>query len=285
MVIRFGRLVLYLFLALCAFTTLFPFLNVLASSLSSSRAILSGEVTIFPVEFNWDAYANLLQDGQLLKAMKNTVIITVIGVVLQMTATTLAAYPLSKRRLQGRGIMLGLILFTMLFGGGLIPLFLVLKTLHVLDTYWAIWLPGLISTYNLFVIKTFFEDLPVELEESAAMDGASDLTILIRIVLPVSKAIIAALSLFYAVGLWNTYSAALFFLTSSDKMPLVIKLYQMIQSPAESLLVVDSSDTGVIQPEALKAAAIMIATVPILCVYPFVQRHFIKGMLIGSVKG
>ncbi|TYP79278.1 carbohydrate ABC transporter permease [Paenibacillus methanolicus] len=285
MVIRFGRAMLYLLLALIAFTTLFPFLNVLASSLSSSRAIVSGEVTIFPVEFNWDAYANLLRDGQLFRAMKNTAIITGVGVVLQITATTLAAYPLSKRRLQGRGIMLALILFTMLFGGGLIPLFLVLKALHTLDTYWAIWLPGLISTYNLFVMKTFFEELPIELEESASMDGAGDITVLLRVCLPVSKAIIAALSLFYAVGLWNTYSSALFFLTSSDKMPLVIMLYQMIQSPAETLLAVDSSDTGVVQPEALKAAAIIIAMLPILCVYPFVQRHFVKGMLIGSVKG
>lgn len=273
-----------LFLIACAFATLFPLLNVLAVSLSSSRAVLAGEVFLWPIEINLTSFQKHFETGLLFIAMKNTVIITVVGTLLQMIATTLTAYALSKKRLRGRNFFLMLILFTMLFGGGLIPMFLLLKNLHILNTFWAIWLPGLISVYNLFVMKSFFEGLPAEVEESATIDGAGDPTILWSIVLPLSKPIIAALSLFYAVGLWNIYSQALFFLSSSELMPLMVRLYQMIQVTAmDSML--DNSEQNFIQPESIKAAAIIISVSPILCIYPFLQKYFVKGVLLGSVKG
>ncbi|QNK56155.1 carbohydrate ABC transporter permease [Paenibacillus sp. PAMC21692] len=272
-----------LILILCAAATTFPLLNVLATSFSGSTAILSGEVFLWPVDWTMTAFSNLFKDGQLMNAMKNTVIITVAGTIMQMTATTLAAYSLSKTRLKGRRIALLLILFTMMFGSGLIPMFLLLKNLHILNTFWAIWLPGLISAYNLFVMKSSFEGLPGELEESATIDGASDLTIFTRIVIPLSKPVLAAISLFYAVGLWNVYAPALYFITDSSLMPLTVKLYQMIQLPDSNLL--DSSDLSFVPPEGMKAAAIIITVLPILCLYPFLQKYFVKGVLLGSIKG
>ncbi|HEY2492899.1 MAG TPA: carbohydrate ABC transporter permease [Paenibacillus sp.] len=284
MVKKIARILNGLFLILCAFTALFPMLHVLAVSFSSSRSVLAGEVFLWPVEFNIQAFAKHFETGLLFIAMKNTIIITVVGTILQMAGTTLMAYPLSKKRLRGRSVFLLMILFTMLFGGGLIPMFLLLKNLHILDTYWAIWLPGLISVYNLFVMKSFFEGLPSEVEESAKIDGANDPMILLKIVLPLSKPILAALSLFYAVGLWNVYSQALYFLNSSNLMPLMVRLYQLIQvTSLDSLL--DNSEYNLLQPESIKAAAIVISVFPILCVYPFLQKYFVKGVLLGSVKG
>ncbi|GBF77750.1 hypothetical protein PA598K_06315 [Paenibacillus sp. 598K] len=275
---------LHLFLLLCAAATIFPLVNILAMSLSSSRAIIAGEVTLLPVEFNVMAYERLFRDGQLLVALKNTVFITLIGTLLHMIATTPAAYSLAKRRLKGRAVFTFMVLFSMLFGTGLIPLFLLVKQLHLINTFWAIWLPGLVSAYNLFVMKSFFEGLPPELEESATIDGASDLTLFFRLTLPLSKAILAAISLFYAVALWNTYANALYFISRSELLPVTVKLYQMLQTPLDALI--GGGDSSLyIQPEGLKAAAIIITVAPILAVYPFLQKHFVKGVLIGSVKG
>lgn len=276
----------YLFLAVCAFTTMFPFANVIMVSLSSSRAINAGEVFLWPIEFNLDAYIKLLDDGQLIAAMINSTYITVIGTVLNMTFTIMAAYPLSKSGLKGRNTMLMAILFTMLFSGGLIPNFLLISSLGLVNSYWALWLPALISAYNMFVMKTFFEGLPEELEESATVDGAGQFTILRKIVLPLSKPVLAALTLFYAVGWWNNYMNVLIYIRSSDKVSLTVKLYQMIQTISPELL---RGGEGISQmtitPEGIRAAAVVFAIVPILCVYPFLQKHFIKGVLLGSVKG
>lgn len=276
----------YILLALIAYVTVFPFINIIAVSLSSSRAINAAEVFMWPIEFNVTAYKSLLKDGQLIVAMKNTVIITVVGTFLNMLMTTMAAYPLSKSRLKGRGIMLMAILFTMMFSGGMIPNFLLVNSLGLVNTYWSLWLPALISAYNLFVMKSFFEGLPEELEESAAMDGASDATILWKIILPLSKPVIAALTLFYAVGWWNSYMNVLIYIRSTDKLSLMVKLYQMIDLISPELM---RSGEGVartsITPEGIRAAAVVFAIVPILCVYPFLQKHFIKGVLLGSIKG
>lgn len=273
-----------LFLIAAAIATIIPLVNVAATSFSSSRAIMAGEVFLWPVDFNLEAYKQHFKTGLLVNALKNTVLITVVGTLLQMTVTTLSAYALSKKRLRGRNVFLMLILFTMLFGGGLIPQFILLKNLHLLNTYWAIWLPGLISVYNMFVMKSFYEGLPSEIEESGVIDGAGDPTLLLRIVLPLSKPIIAALSLFYAVGLWNVYSQALYFITSSDLQPLMVRLYQMIEVNNLDYML-SNTETKMIQPEAIKASAIVISVVPILLVYPFLQKYFVKGVLIGSVKG
>lgn len=276
----------YLVLALCAYATLFPFVNIIAVSFSSSRAINAAEVFMWPIEFNMNAYVNLLKDGQLLVAMKNTALITLVGTALNMLFTIMAAYPLSKSRLRGRNIMLMAILFTMLFSGGLIPNFLLINSLGLVNTYWALWLPALISAYNMFVMKSFLEGLPDELEESAQIDGAGDAKILWKIVLPLSKPVIAALTLFYAVGWWNSYMNVLIYIRNTDKLSLMVKLHQMIALVSPDML---RSGEGLMQtvitPEGIRAAAVVIAITPILCVYPFLQKHFIKGVLLGSVKG
>jgi putative aldouronate transport system permease protein len=276
----------YLLLALCAYTTLFPFINIIAVSFSSSRAINAAEVFMWPIEFNIDAYRNLMRDGQLLVAMKNTVQITVVGTTLNMIFTVMAAYPLSKARLKVRNIMAMAILFTMLFSGGLIPNFLLINSLGLVNSYWALWLPALISAYNMFVMKSFLEGLPEEMEESASIDGASDFTVLWRIILPLSKPVLAALTLFYAVGWWNSYMSVLIYIRGTDKLSLMVKLYQMIQAISPELLMAgEGFQENLITPEGIRAAAIVIAIIPILCVYPFLQKHFVKGVLLGSVKG
>ncbi|CAN7757569.1 carbohydrate ABC transporter permease [Paenibacillus sp. LjRoot56] len=283
---RVPRLILYLFLAICTFSTLFPFLNVLAVSLSSGEAIRAGNVSIWPRQFTWDAYRNLIDDGQLFVAMKNTVVMTVVGTTLNMLVTIMAAYPLSKVDLRGRGAVLGMIIFTMLFSGGLIPQFLLIKSLGLMNTYWSLWLPGLLSTYNFFVLKTFFEGLPSELEESASIDGAKDWVVLVRIVLPLALPVIAALTLFYAVGWWNAYYNVLIFIKSSTEMSLMVKLYQMIDNLDPALLIGDSTDgNNALPPEGVRAGAAMLASLPILIIYPFLQKYFVKGVLMGSVKG
>jgi putative aldouronate transport system permease protein len=283
---NFPRWLNYLLLAICAYTTLFPFINIIAVSFSSSRAINAAEVFMWPIEFNIDAYRNLMRDGQLLVAMKNTVQITVVGTALNMIFTVMAAYPLSKARLKVRNIMAMAILFTMLFSGGLIPNFLLINSLGLVNSYWALWLPALISAYNMFVMKSFLEGLPEEMEESASIDGASDFTVLWRIILPLSKPVLAALTLFYAVGWWNSYMSVLIYIRGTDKLSLMVKLYQMIQVISPELLMAgEGFQENLITPEGIRAAAIVIAIIPILCVYPFLQKHFVKGVLLGSVKG
>ncbi|GIP00422.1 protein LplC [Paenibacillus lautus] len=279
----------YVLLGCISLLTLFPFWYEIAASFSSSRAITSGEVFLWPVEFNTVAYERLLDDGQLIKAMGNTILVTVIGTALNVIMTIMAAYPLSRKRLVGRNGLLAFITITMLFVAGLIPNFILIKSLGLMNSYWSIWLPGLISTYNMFVMKTFMEGLPEEIEESASIDGAGDWRILLQIYMPLCKPILAALSLFYAVGWWNSYFNVLLYITESTKLTVMVKLYQMVSRVDDNLLNNiggnDALEQILLTPEALKAAAVVIVVTPILCVYPFLQKHFVKGVLIGSVKG
>ncbi|NOU85715.1 ABC transporter permease subunit [Paenibacillus sp. LMG 31460] len=285
----FARISIYILLGCISLLTLFPFWYEIAASFSSSRAINSGEVFLWPVEFNVVAYERLFDDGQLFMAMRNTVVVTVVGTALNLVMTILAAYPLSRRRLLGRKALLMMITVTMLFVAGIIPNFILIKTLGLMNSYWAVWLPGLISTYNMFVMKTFMEGLPEEIEESAAMDGAGDWRILMQIFIPLCKPILAALSLFYAVSWWNSYFNVMLYITKSAKLTVMVKLYQMVNKVDENLLNNiggnDAVERILLTPEAIKAAAVVIAVMPILCVYPFLQKYFVKGVLIGSVKG
>ncbi|UKS27916.1 carbohydrate ABC transporter permease [Paenibacillus sp. HWE-109] len=280
---------MYLILGSISLMTLFPFWYEIVASFSSSRAINSGEVFLWPIEFNIVAYERLFDDGQLFVAMRNTVVVTIVGTVLNMIMTILAAYPLSRQRLLGRNALLMMITVTMLFVAGLIPNFILIKMLGLMNSYWAVWLPGLISTYNMFVMKTFMEGLPEEIEESAAMDGAGDWRILMQIFIPLCKPILAALSLFYAVNWWNSYFNVMLYITKSTKLTVMVKLYQMVNKVDENLLNNiggnDAVERILLTPEAIKAAAVVIAVLPILCVYPFLQKYFVKGVLIGSVKG
>lgn len=279
----------YAILAFMSLVTLYPLVYEIAASFSSSRAITAGEVFLWPVEFNTHAYKRLLDDGQLFLALRNTIVVTLVGTAINMVMTTLAAYPLSRKRLMGRNGLLFFITFTMLFISGLIPNFILIQNYGLMNTYWALWLPVAISTYNMFVMKSFMEGLPEEIEESAALDGAGDWRILLQIILPLCKPIMAAVSLFYAVGWWNSYFSVLLYISKTTRATLMVKLYQMINQVDQSLLSSGGGSEGVLAvtltPEGIKAAAIVIAVTPILCVYPFLQKHFVKGVLIGSVKG
>lgn len=278
--------VVYTVITLFSICALYPFVNVLATSFSSSRAVGAGEVVLWPVEPNVDAYKQLLLDGQILASMKNTVLLTVVGTALNLAATTLVAYALSKPRLRGRKYFVGMIVFTMLFSGGMIPNFVLIKSLHLMNTFTGLWLMGLISTYNMIVMKTFFEGIPDGLCEAAAIDGANEPTILFRIVLPVSKPVMATMVLFYAVGWWNNYFNPMLYLSSTDKFPMMVKLKQMLDT---AKMIEVSASEGLAQtyiaPETFKAASIIVATLPIICVYPFLQKYFVKGVMIGSIKG
>jgi len=279
----------YIVLTLIALGCLYPFVYILSTSFSSSRAVNSGEVFLFPIEFNLAAYGQLLLDGQIFNSMKNTVIITIAGTVMSMFATILCAYSLSKKRLRFRGLYMGLIVFTMMFSGGMIPNFLLIRNLGLMNTYWALWLSGLISTYNMIVLRTFFQGIPDSLEEAAQIDGAGDPYILVRIVLPLSGAALATITLFYAVGWWNTYFSAVMYISSSQMFPLMVKLRAMLDT---AMMIAVQGQTGggsiettQVAAESFKAASIFVSVLPIILVYPFLQKYFVKGVMIGSVKG
>ena len=277
----------YLFLFLCVVVAVFPLIHVVATSLSSSNAIASGKVFLTPVELTYNSYHEIFRDGNVLRSLKNTVVITLIGTALNMIFTIMCAYPLSRRRLKGRGFFSGLFVFTMIFGGGLIPGFLLVKSLKLIDTYWALWLPGLISVYNMIILKNCFQNIPDSLEEAAMIDGANDIYILVKIMLPLASSVLATLSLFSAVGWWNEYYNSMIFLNSTTKLPATVRLMQMIESANRSSLLNGEGVTAneLVTPEGIKAATIVVTMVPILCVYPFLQKYFVKGVMIGSVKG
>lgn len=278
----------YVLVTIVVLTMLFPLLNIVATSFSSENAIITNRVSVWPVEFTANTYKQVVERTQIFNAMKNTVILTVVGTAINMVVTICGAYPLSKSRLTGRNVFLVMVTLTMLFGAGLIPNFMLIKSLGLMNTYWAIWLPGAVSTYNMIVMKTFFSGIPMSLEESAYIDGANDLRILWSIILPLSLPSIATITLFYAVGHWNAYFNMILYITSSSKKVLQQVLRDLINSSSatEQLQLTDSSDA--MQPiasESIKAVAIVIATLPIMCFYPFLQKYFTKGVMIGAIKG
>ena len=275
----------YLFITFFMVACIYPFLYIVATSFSSSRAIASGEVFIWPVEFTAEAYNQLLLDGQIFTSMWNTLLLTVVGTALNMICTILCSYALSKKRLGGRGIFMAIIVFTMMFSGGMIPNFLLVRSLGLMDSYWALWLTGLQSTYNMIVLRTFFQNIPDSLEEAAQIDGAEDPYILVRVVLPLSGAAIATITLFYAVGWWNSYFSAMLYISSGNKFVLMVRLRAMLDAARNQLIQMESGEQIQIAQEAFRAATILVSTLPIICVYPFLQKYFIKGVMIGSLKG
>lgn len=263
-----------------------PFLHILAVSLSSSGPITSGKVTLYPIELSFDAYTRVLSDMAMVRSLVFTIALTAVFTLMAMLMTTMAAYPLSGS-LKGRSIFMYIIVFTMFFSGGLIPEYLIIKELGLLDTAAVLVLPGLISPFNMIIMITFFRStIPGSLFEAAEIDGCSKFGMLLRIVLPLSLPVIATLSLFYAVGRWNGFRDALFYVTNQDLYPLQLKLYQMVMNNMVSeVTLAEGSNMQKLIPESLKAASIMFATVPILIVYPWLQRYFVSGLTLGSVKG
>ncbi|RAV01709.1 carbohydrate ABC transporter permease [Paenibacillus sp. YN15] len=272
-------------LTLLGAATLLPFLHVVAKSMSSQVAVSLGKVTFLPIGIQFGTFQYVLNQAQFLNSFRNSVIIAVAGTVMGLILTVMAAYPLSKPQLKGRKFFMMCYIFIMLFSGGIIPNFLLYKTLGLLNTMWALIIPGLVSVFNMLLVKTFFEQLPESVEESARMDGASNFKILFRIVLPMALPVLAAVGLFYAVHYWNSYFAAVLYITKPSLKPLQQFLYELIsQSVTESgNLDIDRAMNS--DPESIRAATIILSTLPILCLYPFLQKYFVKGITIGSVKG
>ncbi len=283
-----GQIVLIVLMVLFVLICTMPFINVIAISLSSKSAILRGDVSFWPVEFTPKAYEVIVKDPSMFRSLFYTIKITVIYTVLAMILTTLYSFPLTMKRLKGRRFFMFFIVFTMYFSGGTIPIYLNVKELGLINNQWGLILPGLISSFNIILMRNFFLGLPYELNEAAYIDGANDFQILVRIYLPLSFSTIATLSLFYAVGKWNSFSDALYYITSRDLQPLQLKLYNLIkggQSVEVSVQEGNANDLASSISASIEAATIIFATVPILVVYPFVQRYFVAGVTLGAVKG
>ncbi|UQZ34390.1 ABC transporter permease [Paenibacillus sp. PK3_47] len=274
------------FVALFVLFCLAPFLHVIAVSLSSNRAITSGEVTIFPIEVNWDSYVQVFSDSAMIRSLGYTIYLTVATTLLSLLFTIAAAYPLTKGYLKGRKTFMVIIIITMFFSGGIIPEYLLMRDLSLLDSSWALILPGLVSPFNLIILISFFNNIPPSLEESAEIDGSSFLRTLTGIVLPLSMPVLATLALFYAVGRWNGFQDALMYINNPDLYPLQLKLFQMVQNNMVSELTqMEGANRTPLTPESLKAATVVFATVPILLVYPWLQKYFVSGVMLGAVKG
>jgi putative aldouronate transport system permease protein len=273
-------------LMLLAVATLFPFLYVVSVSLTPLRVLARyGSFQVIPRAITLDAYRYLLSTGLIPRAFLNSVTITVLGTTINLVLTTLMAYPLSRKRLPGRTFWLGFVLIPMLFSGGLVPLFILVRSLGLLNTYWAVVLPGAIWTYNLLVMKSFFESLPEGILESARIDGASDFTILLRIVLPLSKPVLATLGLFYAVGHWNGFFYPLMFLTDAKLQPLQVVLRNVLLDLLMDDLPEVLEKIELLPGQTLKMAAVVVSVLPLIVVYPWIQKHFTKGVLLGAIKG
>lgn len=279
--------IMFILVLLCA-TCVLPFLHVAAKSISGTTAVMAKSVYFWPKDFSLDAYKQVLGDSSMTYSMLFSVIVTIIFTILGMVACTCGAYPLSKKRLKGKRLITFVLMVPMYFSAGVIPSFLLYQKLHVYDTMWVLILPLIYSPYNMLIMKNYFQStIPDSLEESAFLDGASNFQILSRIVLPLSKPIIATLSLFYAVGRWNSYSDNMYFTKDNSLKLIQYKLYQLVASASEAQTS-SLADTGsAIQstPEVLQAASIMFVTIPIIIIYPFLQKYFVQGTMIGAVKG
>lgn len=268
------------FAALC----LLPFLNVLGSSFATPGELATRSFVVIPETFTLDAYRYILSTSTIFRALGVSVFVTAMGTFVSLLLTSFMAYALSKPYLRGRRVINFLVVFTMLFSGGMIPTFIVVQNLGLIDSLWALILPVAINAFNFVIMRSFFQAIPDSLEEAARIDGCSDLGVFLRIVLPLSLASIATIGLFYAVGYWNTYQNAILYINDSEKWPIQVLLRQIVI--VASGMNADASVVDVVPPaQSVKMAVIVVATLPMLLVYPFIQRYFVKGALIGSVKG
>lgn len=276
------------FLTLFAFTAVYPFIDVLVVSFSTPAAANVYGLKLWPKEFSAEAYKAVFDNRMIWVGYYNTVYRTVLGTFLNVIFTVLCAYPLSKKYLPNRNLFTMMIVFTMFFSGGLIPNYLLVKELGLLDNRMALILPGLIAAFSMIIVRNYFMSLPEEIEESAKMDGANDFRVLFSIVLPVSKPIIATIALWYAVAHWNAWFDSLLYISNPEKTVLGNVLRKIVIEGSAQFQQFESYDPtreNAVTPDIIKAATIMVATIPIICVYPFVQKYFVKGIMIGSLKG
>jgi len=266
--------------------TLYPFVYMLAVSLSQDIYVMKGEVTIWPKGFNLKMYKLVFDDPKIWLAYKNTIIYVVAGTAISMIVTSMGAYALSRKDMGYHKFFTLLVVFTMFFSGGMIPTFLVVRSLGLMDTVWGMVLPGAVNTWNLILMRTFFSGIPKELEDSGRVDGLTDIGIFFRVVIPLSQAVFATIALFYAVAMWNNFMLPLLYLRDPDMFPLQVLLRNLVLAGSVSSgAVTNIGGDNLVVEDSLKFATIMVSTLPILLVYPFVQKYFVKGAMIGAVKG
>ncbi|ACX63957.1 carbohydrate ABC transporter permease [Paenibacillus sp. FSL H8-0457] len=283
---RIFDIVNYTLLSIIGLVTILPFLHVIAGSFTTVTELAQKQFVLFPTVWSLDAYKYVFSTNTVFRSLGVSIGVTFLGTLFSMLLTCLMAYGLSRRDLDGRNFIMFMVLFTMLFSGGMIPTFLVVKEMGLIDTYAALIVPTAINAFNLIIMRNFFQNLPEGLEESAKIDGAGDWGILFRIVIPLSMPAIATISLFYAVTYWNTYMSAILYLNDAAKWPVQVILRQIVILASGLAADTSGMDEFVRPPEqTVKMAVIVIATLPILCVYPFLQKHFAKGALLGSIKG
>ena len=277
----------YVFLFLMMIVTLYPLWLQLITSISHGLEVMKGGVTLLPRKVTFETYKTIVR-GELFMYMKNTVLYTVVGTTINLVMSCLCAYPLARKSFSGRKFFTMMVTITMFFSGGMVPMYLTVKQLGMMDTIWALVLPGAISTYNMIVIRTAFQSIPESLIESAQLDGANDLVILWKIVVPLSKATLATMLLFYSVTHWNSYFDAMLYINKKTMYPLQIMLRNMLIGGLfneETAIAGANADSFAVTDATLRSAAIIVTTLPILIVYPFLQRYFVKGVMIGGVKG
>jgi putative aldouronate transport system permease protein len=274
--------IIYVILGLCGLAAILPILYVVSVSITPFGEVLrNGGFILFPREITFSAYRTLLTESNIPKAFQITVLITVIGTAVNLVLTGLMAYPLSRKNLPARNFFLLMIVFTMLFSGGIIPTYLVVKSMGLLDSIWAMILPNAVWSFNVLIMKSFFEGLPEELFESARMDGAKEFRILLQIVTPLSIPVLLTVGLFYLVGHWNEFFQAIFYVTDRSLFPLQVVVREILMQSQQPL----ENAENMMPTQTMQMASVMIASLPVIVIYPFLQKHFTKGMLLGSIKG
>lgn len=279
-----------IFLIICFMIVFLPLMNVVSQSVSSPASVVSGKVLFWPVDVSFIGYQQIIKDHELLMGFVNSLIYTFLGTLISVIFTLTGAYPLSRKTFVGKKIFTLIFTFTMIFYGGLIPTFLLVRNLHMLDTIWAMVIPNAVAVWNLFIAKAFFDNtIPDELYEAAELDGCSDMKVFTAIVIPLSKPITAVMVLFYAIGIWNNYFEGLIYMSKSSKFPLQLVLRNiLIKSQMQTFLKAGSGqDQSEIMAltEVMKYSVIVFASLPVMLLYPFIQKYFVKGIMIGSVKG
>ncbi len=279
----------YALITLIAITTILPFIYIVGASFATEYELTVRPMFLWPQDMSLDAYKYVLSSNKMLQGFGNSVFITVVGTIINLVFTVSFAYPLSKQKVRGRNFLLNMVIISMFFSGGMIPGYLLVSNwLGMKGSYWAVLLPGAISAYNMMIVKNFFQGLPQELEESAHIDGCNDLVTLIKIVLPLSLPVLATFGLFYAVGHWNSYFSAMIYMSGArEKWPLQVLLREIIILANASAGDMANMDPEFVQPpeQSVKMAVIVVSTVPIMCVYPFLQKYFVKGVMVGALKG
>lgn len=277
----------YTILILLCFTALYPFLYLLSVSLSPNNSLNLESLSLIPKEIDLSTYRKVFENENIGRGFLSTFKRLIVGTPLTVIGTIIAAYPLSKKYFPHRSFWTAVIVFTMFFGGGLVPTYLWMKQIGLMDNIWAITLPGMIGTYNMIIVRNFFMSLPDSLEESARIDGANDLLILFRIIIPVSMPIIATVTLWTLVGHWNAWFDSLVYIRDAKKQVLQVVLRAIVLEGTQDMMDLSTSldDASSVSPDSIKAATIMVATIPIILVYPFLQKYFVKGIMVGSLKG